>query len=187
MRRFLYVALMAIAFAFALLTATVTERSLAQSIGTELQTVAANPAAYPSTETPCPLALPPNEVEGQSVTCGYVTLPENYGLPEGRQGELSYAVLHSRSPAPSADPVVFLHGGPGSSLIDNLDNAVNQELDPFVSLYGPLRETRDVVLFDQRGSKFSSRCNRASNSLFFRSNSLFFALMVLISLFCSMV
>ncbi|NEQ47894.1 MAG: alpha/beta hydrolase [Leptolyngbya sp. SIOISBB] len=91
------------------------------------------------------------------MTCGYVTLPENYEIPNGRQVELSYAVLHSRSQTPLPDPVAFLHGGPGSSAIDSLDNALNADFDPFISLYEPLRQTRDVVLFDQRGSKFSNR------------------------------
>jgi pimeloyl-ACP methyl ester carboxylesterase len=156
MRRFLYVTLMAIALAVALLTADATERSRAQATGVNMQALATN-LTYAPTTTPCPLALPPNEIVGQTVTCGYVTLPENYEIPEGRQVELSYAVLHSQSPAPSGDPVVFLHGGPGSSLIDHLDNTINRDLAPFVSLYDPLRETRDVVLFDQRGSKYSSR------------------------------
>ena len=156
MRRFFYVALMAIALTLSILTVNLSARSLAQSVE---ETSPSSPmrSSYVSTVTPCPLGLPPTEVPGKTVTCGYVTLPENYEIPNGRQIELSYALLHSRSETPLPDPVVFLHGGPGGSLINGLDNTLNADFDPLIGLYEPLRQTRDVVLFDQRGSKFSSR------------------------------
>ncbi|MEM9120634.1 MAG: alpha/beta fold hydrolase [Cyanobacteria bacterium P01_F01_bin.56] len=156
MRRFLYVALMAIALALTLLATNLGARSLAQ-LGEDGTPFPIALQTYPQTVTPCPLGLPPTEVPGTTVTCGYLTVPENYAIPNGRQIELSYAVLHSRRQTPLAEPVVFLHGGPGSSLIDSLDNTINADFEPFLGLYEPLRQRRDVVLFDQRGSKFSNR------------------------------
>lgn len=157
MRRPLYMVLLAFALALPLLTTNLTMRSLAQPVADADTALTVSASNYSPTVTPCPLGLPPTEVPGETVTCGYVTLPENYELPNGRQVELSYAVLHSRNERPLPDPVVFLHGGPGSSLIDSLDNAINADFDPSLGLYEPLRQTRDVVLFDQRGSKFSNR------------------------------
>ncbi|MGJ3254433.1 MAG: alpha/beta hydrolase [Elainellaceae cyanobacterium] len=116
-------------------------RAVAQS--TDSETI------YPTTEIPCPVALPLGEVEGETITCGYLTVPENYDEPDGRQVEITYAVLHSRSLSPLANPVIDLRGGPGGSTIDALETRS--------VIYEPLRQTRDVVVFDQRGTKFSSR------------------------------
>ncbi|MEO0407900.1 MAG: alpha/beta fold hydrolase, partial [Cyanobacteria bacterium P01_A01_bin.135] len=71
----------------------------------------------------------------------------------GRQVEITYIVLHSSSPLPKPDPVVHLVGGPGGSAVGSL----NYRTDIFQTL----RRSRDIVLFDQRGTQYSSRldCN----------------------------
>ncbi|MGF1491594.1 MAG: alpha/beta hydrolase [Microcoleaceae cyanobacterium] len=120
-------------------------RAAAQSTNSE--------TIYPTTEIPCPVPLPPGEVDGESITCGYLTVPENYDDPDGRQIEITYAVLHSRSLSPASDPVIDLRGGPGSSVIQPEAGGLNTR----ISVYEPLRQTRDIVVFDQRGTKFSSR------------------------------
>ncbi|MGF1536967.1 MAG: hypothetical protein ACFB4J_10870 [Elainellaceae cyanobacterium] len=73
---------------------------------------------YPTLEIPCPDAVPPGEIEGETITCGILTVPEDYDDPDGRQIELTYAILHSLSLAPAPDPIMDLRGGPGGSVME---------------------------------------------------------------------
>jgi pimeloyl-ACP methyl ester carboxylesterase len=104
---------------------------------------------YPTTEIPCPEGVPPGEIEGETITCGILTVPENYDEPDGRQIDITYAVLHSHSLSPAPDPVIDLRGGPGGTI-------VGEFMEVRAQLYDSLRRTRDVVLFDQRGTKYSN-------------------------------
>jgi pimeloyl-ACP methyl ester carboxylesterase len=105
------------------------------------------PTSYRSTPIPCPALTGPDEVEGKTVDCGVVTVPENYSQPQGRQVEITYVRLRSKSLSPQPDPVVVLHGGPGGSDLSALTY--------MISLYPQQRQSRDVYLFDQRGSRYS--------------------------------
>jgi len=69
---------------------------LAAALAAQIPALAQAPR-NPLTVIPCPTVLPPNEIEGETVTCGVFTVPENYAEPNGRQIELTYAVLHSHS------------------------------------------------------------------------------------------
>ncbi len=111
----------------------------------------AQTSRYPLTVIPCPTILPPNEVEGETITCGILTVPENYAEPNGRQIDLTYAVLHSRSLSPAPDPIMDLRGGPGGSLIEA------KALEGRAKKFETLRQTRDVIVLDQRGAQFSNR------------------------------
>ena len=99
------------------------------------------------TSIPCPAGVPAGEVEGKTVQCGVVAVPENHQHPDGRQIDLTYAVFKSRSLSPQPDPVIVLHGGPAQNAIPNLTY--------FMPLVQRQRQTRDVILFDQRGSALS--------------------------------
>lgn len=109
---------------------------------------------YPVVATACPGPLAPYEVEGTTVACGKVSVPEDHDKPEGRRIELSFMVLKSHSTAPATDPVVYLHGGPGGGIVR----------DPLLisRFLNELRDRRDIIAFDQRGVKTSagpdSRC-----------------------------
>ena len=96
--------------------------------------------------------VPPNpdlsEIEGETVVCGILTVPEDYGKPEGNHVELVYAILRSTSLASAGDPVVYLHGGPGS--------AEMRQLAQLTERFESLRRTRDVIVFDQRGTGYSN-------------------------------
>jgi pimeloyl-ACP methyl ester carboxylesterase len=111
----------------------------------------AQTSRYPLTVIPCPTILPPNEIEGKTITCGILTVPENYAEPNGRQIDLTYAVLHSRSLSPAPDPIMDLRGGPGGSLIEA------KALEGRAKKFETLRQTRDVIVLDQRGAQFSNR------------------------------
>lgn len=102
---------------------------------------------YRTTQIPCPTPVAPEEIDGKTTVCGVLTVPENYNKPQGRQIEISYAILKSKSLSPQPDPVIALHGGPGGSDMSSIS--------AYTNVYATLRQTRDVILFDQRGSRFS--------------------------------
>jgi pimeloyl-ACP methyl ester carboxylesterase len=86
------------------------------------------------------------------IACGTLDVPENWSHPEGRRIQIGYLILKSTAPQSMPDPVVFLAGGPGSS---PLTGAAIWK--PF---FAGLRQERDVIFFDQRGTRLSSplRC-----------------------------
>jgi pimeloyl-ACP methyl ester carboxylesterase len=109
---------------------------------------------YPVVSAPCPQPLAPFEVEGHTVACGKVSVPENHDKPDGRRIELTFMILKSHSLAPAPDPAVYLHGGPGAGIVGH----------PFIisRFLNEIRARRDIVAFDQRGVSTSagpdSRC-----------------------------
>jgi pimeloyl-ACP methyl ester carboxylesterase len=103
---------------------------------------------YPVVAAPCPGPLAPLEVEGLTVSCGTVNVPENHDKPDGRRIDLTFMILKSRSLAPAADAVVYLHGGPGAGVVEN-PILISRFLDE-------IRDRRDIVAFDQRGVKTSA-------------------------------
>ena len=95
----------------------------------------------------CPRPLPVNEIEGQTIVCGLVSVPEQREKPDGKRISLAYAILRSSSQFPEPDPVVYLEGGPGGSAMRML---------PLLDrVFKPWRPRRDVVIFDQRSAGIS--------------------------------
>ncbi|MCU0501600.1 MAG: alpha/beta hydrolase [Anaerolineae bacterium] len=91
------------------------------------------------------------EVEGKTMECGLVTVPEDYSKPDGRRLELFYMRLFSTSKSPAADPLIYLSGGPGIAGVHEVaTNAMT------LSNLNQIRERRDVVTFDQRGTGYSN-------------------------------
>ena len=85
-------------------------------------------------------------LEGISdVDCGYLIVPEDRSNPDGPQVDLAVVILGSFSPTPVDDPILYLEGGPGGSGIFSIESWLNH----------PLRQTRDIILLDQRGTGFS--------------------------------
>lgn len=86
------------------------------------------------------------------IACGTVDVPENWSEPEGRRLQLGYVVLKSTGADPLPDPVVHLGGGPGLSPVT--------AAEAWANAFALLRQERDVVLFDQRGTRLSEplRC-----------------------------
>jgi pimeloyl-ACP methyl ester carboxylesterase len=116
--------------------------------------------AVGTTETvPCPGGLAEgaafkaagNEVEGETYSCGVVVAPEDHSAPNGTTFELFYLKLHAKTSSPASTPLVYLAGGPGSSGSYELTSnpLLNQNLDR-------VRETRDVIAYDQRGTGYSN-------------------------------
>lgn len=100
--------------------------------------------------THCHGPLPMTEIVGETILCGTVTVPEDHDEPDnGRTVDIAFAILRSETSYPAADPVVYLHGGPG---IGNVDSALTFMTEAF----GPFRANRDVIIFDQRAAGISS-------------------------------
>ena len=102
------------------------------------------------TETPAPpeaLFVPDlcrvQEPPGVIAQCGNLVVPENRSDPNTGVIDLHVMVLGTTSRDPALDPVVYLSGGPGSSIVET----VSFQLPLFEEI---LRE-RDVIIFDQRG------------------------------------
>jgi len=91
--------------------------------------------------------VPAGKVEGKDVVCGYLTVPEIHAQPDGPTIQLAVAIIKSKDPNPSTDPLVMAQGGPGGSTIDTYTKLLLSN--------NRLLSNRDIVLFDQRGTLYS--------------------------------
>ncbi len=121
-----------------------------------LRTASQQPNAVVSLEA-CPRPLPANEIEGVSLICGRVKVPEDRSKAGGRSVSLAFAVLKATSRYPEADPVIYLQGGPGGSAVAQI---------PLIErIFRPWRDRRDVVMFDQRSAGISGLSSSCANML----------------------
>ena len=81
----------------------------------------------------------------ENITWAALTVPENWDTPKKRKVQLAVSVLRNKSGKKDAEAVVFIQGGPGGKSVENLWNWLDH----------PLRETKDIVLFDIRGTGLS--------------------------------
>ncbi len=88
---------------------------------------------------PCPVAVPDGTV------CGNLVVAENRANPAGRTIRVAVVIIRSTSPSPQPDPIVYLEGGPGASALESAGFWASS----------PLREQRDIILFEQRGTHYS--------------------------------
>ncbi|GAB4432602.1 MAG: hypothetical protein Kow0031_14000 [Anaerolineae bacterium] len=92
----------------------------------------------------------PAAVEGTDVECGYLIVPEQRVTPTDKTIKLGIVIIKSTSETP-AEPLVMAQGGPGGSSIElyrflaQPGNAVGQLL----------RADRDLIAFEQRGTRYS--------------------------------
>ncbi len=80
--------------------------------------------------------------------CGYLTVPADYDDPAAGTYEIAVAVFPATGERSTDVPVVYLEGGPGSNALEGTEVSGGRFLEP-------LNETRDVIIFDQRGAGFS--------------------------------
>ncbi|MEE4188456.1 MAG: alpha/beta hydrolase, partial [Roseobacter sp.] len=107
-----------------------------------------NAGAYPISFAPCPTPLGRNEIEGETVFCGTVNVPERHDAPDRTRIDLFFTVMRAHSAFPEPDPVLHLHGGPGGGVVSRIEM--------FADIFEPLRRTRDIVMFDQRAAVLSA-------------------------------
>lgn len=115
-----------------------------------------NPA-FPVTVQACPRPIGRHEIEGRTILCGTVAVPENHEAPDGKRIDIVFTVLKSHSMYPEPDPVVHLHGGPGGGLLGGLEK--------FAELFDKWRANRDIVMFDQRAAGLSARSTDCYNAM----------------------
>jgi pimeloyl-ACP methyl ester carboxylesterase len=119
-------------------------------------TVAATaPSKQPITPTaafhaaPCTFKLGDGIIEGKMVKCGYVTVPEDRSLNNGRIVRLALAIFKSPSVKVDPYPVIRLDGGPGGPSLDDWAHYVT------AANYNTFVFNHDLVMFDQRGTGYS--------------------------------
>lgn len=80
----------------------------------------------------------------QPARCGVLEVPENPNRPAGRQLRIGVAVIPAIGEQPRPDPIAVLMGGPGEDAIGSAEIYARQ--------FAPLRQDRDILLVDQRGT-----------------------------------
>ncbi|WP_257456010.1 alpha/beta hydrolase [Archangium lipolyticum] len=93
---------------------------------------------------PCWFMLAPDQVEGETVRCGYVAVPERHAQPDGRWIRLAVAIFGAPGEAKAKDPVVLLTGGPGLRLAQLEKPLTRERVEALAS-------ERQLIVFDQRG------------------------------------
>ena len=78
---------------------------------------------------------------------GYITVPENYNNPSSRNLEIAYVILKTEHTEFKDDPVLIFQGGWGLPMTDLAKQYLRM----------PLLQERDVILYDYRGTGFSTR------------------------------
>ena len=99
--------------------------------------------------TPCER---PDRVEATAIVtesrCGTVTVFEDRVAQIGRKIDLNVMVIPAYDRLPKPDPIFFLAGGPGQAAT---------EMGPFVAMrLAGIRQERDIILVDQRGTGSSN-------------------------------
>ena len=131
---------------------------------TILPTQATPKATFRSTR--CPFQPGNGIVDGQTVKCGYVTVPENRSDPNGATVQLAVAIFKSPNVRHDPYPVVRLEGGPGGSSLN--------DWAPFITSanYSTFVFNHDVIMFDQRGTGYSTPSLRCPETLQFQFETL---------------
>lgn len=93
----------------------------------------------------CPKPLRTGEVDGQTIECGMLSVPELYSKRFGKKLQLAVLVLKSTSPNKKPDPIIYLQGGPGGAALETVSTWQ----------HSPWRMERDIILIDQRGTGYS--------------------------------
>lgn len=121
-----------------------------------LKAEAAKPGTVVSIEA-CPRPFPPGEIEGVTLICGRVKVPEDPAKPDGKMLPLAFGIFKTTSLFPAPDPLVYLEGGPGGSSFAIL----NKIRDAFA----PWRDRRDIVFYDQRSAGLSGSSVQCAKAL----------------------
>lgn len=103
---------------------------------------------------PCQIGAP-DSPQHMPAKCTSLTVPEDSANPNGKKIQLHVAVLRARTGTPAPDSLFFIAGGPGQAATE----AYLEELPAFERI----RQQRDIVLVDQRGTGQSNPLNCPSS------------------------
>lgn len=94
---------------------------------------------------------------GPPPACGLLTVPQTWEDPAA-DGSVTIPVVVFGATGPALeDPVVYLEGGPGGHAVETIEYS-------YEGLVAPYRDTRDVIIYDQRGAGLSTpslQCDEA--------------------------
>lgn len=97
---------------------------------------------------PCALeGVPPDYETKHGIQCGWVTVPRSAETSEDRTLRLWVARIRGSGPDPRVEPVLYINGGPGIATVDSIVPYLDES-----KTMALLREGRDLILFDQRGT-----------------------------------
>ncbi len=92
-----------------------------------------------------------------NVIDGILEVPENRQNPDSRTLKLVYKVLKAKNTDSLKSPILYLQGGPGGATLVTEEYWKNN----------PLRNNRDIVLMDQRGTGLSDAiCPNSGDAIF---------------------
>ena len=86
--------------------------------------------------------------KSEAIQAGAILVPENHDDPNGKKIQITYVVLKAKDKTSAAYPIIYFSGGPGG-------NTIGQGMVNFI-MEQPVRNERDIILFDQRGIGYSS-------------------------------
>ena len=131
--------------AFALLISIATSPALAST-----QPPGAQPSPAARMDRPTFIEVPCETLQlkdlDKDVSCGRVSVPESHGAANTVMLSLPVVVLRATGPERREDPVLYLHGGPGLATLENVPRYAQS------ATIKAVREHRDYVMFDQRGT-----------------------------------
>jgi pimeloyl-ACP methyl ester carboxylesterase len=113
----------------------------ASSVNAAMAGALPRPAKQPGTIVLAPCRLVDFKDDAR---CGVLDVPENSNKPDGRRLSIAVAVIPAVTQPALVDPIVVLMGGPGEDAI----TAAGQVAEQFAAL----RQDRDLLLLDQRGT-----------------------------------
>jgi pimeloyl-ACP methyl ester carboxylesterase len=114
---------------------------------------AANVEVSPPADSAGEIKLSPCSLEGvpQLARCGSLDVAENPDHPDVRRLRIAVAVIPATGGKSLPDPIVILMGGPGEDAISAAEIYFKQ--------FTTLRQDRDILLVDQRGTGRSGALN----------------------------
>ncbi len=118
----------------------------------------AGPSVTETTKEPIPCDLLSGVPADTDIECGRIVVPEDHDDPEGKQIQITFIVIKAENRNTQTFPVMYFTGGPGATALTygTIWRWINN----------PIRENRDIILLDQRGTGNSSPLPNMEEALF---------------------
>ena len=87
----------------------------------------------------------------EQLQCGKISVPENPQKPDGKHIDIHFAILPAIKDTHPSEALLAIAGGPGQSAIEHAAG--------FDRLLNKVRQQRDILLIDQRGTGLSNILN----------------------------
>jgi pimeloyl-ACP methyl ester carboxylesterase len=110
----------------------------------------------PPTETTEDFSFLGDLHDATDIVAGSILVPEDYEKPSGKKIRITYAVLKAKTQATKQYPVIHFTGGPGGESLAAIGRWVDN----------PIRDERDLIIFDQRGIGYSNKLTDMSEPVY---------------------